>query len=50
VIGSGYVNYWALPNLYFHVKTAYNILRHSGVNLGKVDFLGVFAFNTTPAP
>ena len=47
--GSDYLNCWALPNLYFHVATAYNILRHNGVNLGKADFLGVTAFNTTPA-
>jgi uncharacterized protein len=29
-----------LPNLYFHLTTTYNILRHSGVELGKQDFLG----------
>jgi uncharacterized protein len=29
-----------LPNLYFHVTTAYNILRHNGVELGKMDYLG----------
>jgi len=29
----------ALPNLYFHVTTAYAILRHNGVDLGKKDFL-----------
>jgi len=29
-----------LPNVYFHVTTAYNILRHNGVELGKQDFLG----------
>jgi hypothetical protein len=28
------------PNLYFHVTTAYNILRHNGVEIGKKDFLG----------
>jgi hypothetical protein len=28
------------PNLYFHVTTAYNILRHNGVEVGKKDFLG----------
>ena len=28
------------PNFYFHVTTAYNILRHSGVEIGKKDFLG----------
>ena len=30
----------ALPNLYFHVTTAYNILRHNGVEIGKRDYLG----------
>jgi hypothetical protein len=30
----------ALPNFYFHVTTAYNILRHNGVELGKLDYLG----------
>lgn len=29
-----------LPNFYFHVTTAYNILRHNGVPLGKMDYLG----------
>jgi hypothetical protein len=31
---------FVLPNLYFHITTAYNILRHNGVTLGKRDFLG----------
>jgi hypothetical protein len=30
----------AIPNLYFHVSTAYNILRHNGVEVGKRDYLG----------
>jgi len=30
----------ALPNLYFHVTTTYNILRHNGVDIGKRDYLG----------
>ena len=30
----------ALPNFYFHVTTAYNILRHNGVEVGKRDYLG----------
>ena len=30
----------AQPNFYFHVVTAYNILRHNGIELGKMDFLG----------
>ena len=29
-----------LPNVYFHVTTAYDILRHCGVDLGKLDYLG----------
>ena len=31
-----------LPNLYFHTATAYNILRHNGVDVGKRDFMGTF--------
>ncbi len=38
--GLDYVNGWALPNFYFHYVTAYNILRHNGVGIGKRDFLG----------
>lgn len=34
-----YLKTWALPNMYFHITTAYNILRHNGVVLGKADFL-----------
>ena len=30
----------ATPNVYFHVTTAYNILRHNGVEIGKQDYLG----------
>lgn len=30
----------ALPNLYFHITTAYSILRHNGVDVGKKDYLG----------
>ena len=38
--GQDYLLKWVLPNVYFHVTTAYNILRHHGVELGKQDFLG----------
>jgi len=38
--GLPYLVSWILPNLYFHVTTAYNILRHNGVELGKAEFLG----------
>lgn len=38
--GQDYLLFWVLPNVYFHVTTAYNILRHNGTPLGKSDFLG----------
>jgi uncharacterized protein len=38
--GLAFLQRWALPNLFFHVTTAYNILRHNGVDIGKRDFLG----------
>lgn len=37
--GVAYLETWAKPNFYFHVTTAYAILRHNGVELGKPDFL-----------
>jgi hypothetical protein len=38
--GLAYLQQQAVPNVYFHVTTAYAILRHCGVGLGKKDFLG----------
>jgi hypothetical protein len=38
--GQHYLLGFALPNFFFHVTTAYAILRHNGVELGKKDFLG----------
>jgi len=38
--GQPYLMNHVLPNLFFHATTAYNILRHNGVELGKMDFLG----------
>jgi hypothetical protein len=38
--GLPYLTNHVLPNLYFHTTTAYNILRHNGVELGKMDYLG----------
>lgn len=35
-----YLRHWAIPNFFFHVTTAYNLLRHNGVDIGKRDFLG----------
>lgn len=37
--GIDYLNQWAMPNFFFHVTTAYAILRANGVELGKRDFL-----------
>lgn len=39
-IGLDYLTNWVQPNVYFHITTAYNILRHNGVVIGKPDFLG----------
>ncbi|MDQ0512399.1 DUF1993 domain-containing protein [Ancylobacter amanitiformis] len=41
-VGTSYVLNFALPNLFFHVVTAYDILRHKGVQVGKADFLGTY--------
>ncbi|MDT8399535.1 MAG: DUF1993 domain-containing protein [Pseudomonadales bacterium] len=38
--GEYYLRNWALPNMFFHITTTYNILRHNGVEVGKMDFLG----------
>jgi hypothetical protein len=37
--GLDFLQRWAIPNVFFHVVTAYDILRHNGVELGKRDFL-----------
>jgi len=42
--GEDFVQHHALPNLYFHVTTAYSILRHNGVEIGKKDYLGKMPF------
>jgi hypothetical protein len=38
--GLVFLQRWALPNVFFHITTAYNILRHNGVDIGKRDYLG----------
>ncbi len=38
--GEAYLKHFALPNLFFHATTAYALLRHNGVELGKMDYLG----------
>lgn len=40
--GQPYLLHYALPHFYFHVTTAYAILRHNGVELGKRDYVGPF--------
>lgn len=38
--GRDYLTYFVLPNLYFHSATAYGIMRHNGLEIGKGDFMG----------
>ena len=38
--GLPFLQNWAIPNFFFHYVTAYNLLRHNGVDIGKRDFLG----------
>ena len=38
--GASYLLTFVVPNFYFHVTTAYDILRHKGVAVGKMDYLG----------
>ena len=42
--GTDYIHHHAIPNLYFHLTTAYAILRHNGVDVGKSDYLGEMPF------
>jgi hypothetical protein len=44
--GGDYLNHFVLPNFYFHLTTAYAILRHCGVDIGKRDFLGAIPMTT----
>jgi hypothetical protein len=45
--GDDYLNHFMLPNFYFHLTAAYAILRHSGVEIGKRDFLGAIPLKMT---
>ena len=38
--GEDYLLHFVLPNFYFHITTAYAILRHNGLDIGKMDYLG----------
>lgn len=40
--GARYLTHFALPQFFFHVTTAYAILRHNGVPIGKKDFIGAY--------
>ncbi|MBI5004313.1 DUF1993 domain-containing protein [Candidatus Kaiserbacteria bacterium] len=42
--GFDYVTQYAMPNFYFHITTAYDILRKNGVNIGKGDYTGTLPF------
>ncbi|TGK89482.1 DUF1993 domain-containing protein [Leptospira bourretii] len=42
--GFEYLTHHAIPNFYFHITTAYAILRHNGVEIGKKDYLGEMPF------
>ena len=41
--GLDYLQQFSIPNFYFHSATAYGLLRHGGVAVGKLDFLGKLA-------
>jgi hypothetical protein len=40
LLGSDYLVEMVFPNFYFHITTAYDILRHNGVDVGKMDYIG----------
>jgi len=44
ILGLDYVNGYGLPNFYFHVVSAYSILRHYGLSIGKADYIGELPF------
>ena len=44
LVGRDYVAQLAIPNFFFHTTTAYSILRHTGVELGKADYVGNLDF------
>ena len=46
-LAEGFLLSFSLPNVYFHATTAYDILRHSGVDVGKQDFLGAIPIKIT---
>ncbi len=46
MLGQDFVHEYAAPNVYFHITTAYAILRHNGVDVGKKDYLGALTFHS----
>ena len=42
LVGHTYLSTYGLPQFFFHVTTAYAILRHNGLEVGKGDFMGVY--------
>lgn len=44
--GEEYLTQHAIPNFYFHMTTAYSILRHNGADVGKKDYLGPMPFKS----
>ena len=40
--GRAYLLGYGLPQFFFHVTTAYDLLRHNGVEVGKKDYMGVY--------
>ena len=47
MIGADYLDQFVRPNFYFHVTTAYAILRHNGLDIGKQDFLSGIPMKVT---
>ena len=40
MVGEGYVLTYGLPNFFFHIVTAYDIIRNAGFEIGKADYMG----------
>lgn len=49
LLGFDYATELAVPNFYFHLTTAYSILRHLGMNIGKNDYIGAIEFQSDDA-
>ena len=45
--GQDYLLHYALPQFYFHMTTAYALLRHNGLEIGKLDYMGAASPATT---